>query len=91
MRTWRSVDPSDPTESIDRRPRRHVHLPMPGCLSLHLQALAALEKMEAAVALYRKTARIDTADGGIGEFPTDTKVGASFSNNNPALLKRTIK
>ena len=58
---------------------------------MHLQALAALEKMEAAVALYRKTARIDTADGGIGEFPTDTKVGASFSNNNPALIKRTIK
>lgn len=47
--------------------------------------------MEAAVALYRKTARIDTPDGGVGEFPTDSKLGASFSNNNPALLKRALK
>jgi hypothetical protein len=47
--------------------------------------------MEAAVALYRKTARIDTPDGGVGEFPSDSKLGASFSNNNPTLLKRSIK
>jgi hypothetical protein len=53
--------------------------------------MAALEKMEAAIALYRKTARIDTPDGGVGEFPTDSKLGASFSNNNPALLKRSLK
>ncbi len=55
------------------------------------KAMAALNKMEAALVLYRKTARIDSADGGVGEFPTDTKVGASFGNNNPALLKKNIK
>jgi hypothetical protein len=52
------------------------------------KATTALNKMEGALALYRKTARIDTPDGGVGEFPTDTKLGASFSNNNPTLYKK---
>lgn len=43
-----------------------VFLPKPRPTKHPQQALAALEKMEAAVALYRKTARIDTPDGGIG-------------------------
>jgi hypothetical protein len=30
-------------------------------------------------------------DGGVGEFPTDTKIGASFSNANPSLYKENIK
>jgi len=52
------------------------------------KALASLDRMEAALMLYRKTARIDKADGGVGEFPTDTKLGASFGNNNPNLYKK---
>lgn len=52
------------------------------------KALTSLGKMESALVLYRKTARIDKEDGGVGEFPTDTKLGASFGNNNPTLYKK---
>lgn len=55
------------------------------------KALSTLDRMEAALALYRKTARIDKADGGVGEFPTDSKLGASFANNNPSLYKKRGK
>ena len=64
--------------------------PLPSLTYIHtyIQALGILSKMEAAVSTYRKTAKIDGADGGIGEFPTDNKLGASFSNNNPTLYNK---
>lgn len=46
-------------------------------------ALKAFGKLESALSGYRKAARIDTPDGGIGEIPTDKRVGSGFSNLLP--------
>jgi len=55
------------------------------------QALDALQGLQSSVDKYRKAARIDTPDFGIGEFPEDSKLGAAFGNNNPSLLKKNIE
>eukprot|EP00180_Rhodochaete_pulchella_P000618 Plantae.Rhodophyta-Rhodochaete_pulchella.ctg1454.p1 GENE.Plantae.Rhodophyta-Rhodochaete_pulchella.ctg1454~~Plantae.Rhodophyta-Rhodochaete_pulchella.ctg1454.p1 ORF type:complete len:182 (-),score=38.21 Plantae.Rhodophyta-Rhodochaete_pulchella.ctg1454:457-972(-) len=53
--------------------------------------LTALDGLNDSLQGYRRTAKIDTPDGGIGEVPTDLKVGSGFSNNNPALYERNFK
>jgi len=54
-------------------------------------SLKALDGLNENLQAYRVTAKIDTPDGGVGEIPTDLRVGSGFGNNNPALYDRNYK
>eukprot|EP00171_Calliarthron_tuberculosum_P014247 IDg14247t1 len=41
--------------------------------------------MTSSIARYRGAGRLEADDFGIGEVPTDNRVGSGFGNNNPAL------
>lgn len=47
--------------------------------------------MTASMARYRGAGRLEADDFGIGEVPTDNRVGSGFGNNNPALYNRNLK
>lgn len=50
--------------------------------------LATLTDMRGAIELYRKYGRLEAADFGIGEIPTENRVGSGFGNNNSSLYRR---
>lgn len=47
--------------------------------------------MTDSIAKYRGAGKLDGEDFGIGEVPTDNRVGSGFGNNNPALYNRNFK
>ena len=47
-----------------------------------------LTDMKGAIQKYREYGRLEAPDFGIGEIPTDTRVGSGFANNNSALYGR---
>lgn len=51
-------------------------------------ALETLTAMRDAMSKYRESGHLEAADFGIGEIPTDARVGSGFGNNNTALYRR---
>lgn len=50
--------------------------------------LKVLNDMKSSIDKYRQLGRLEAPDFGIGEIPTESKVGSGFGNNNSALYKR---
>jgi len=51
---------------------------------------AAVRDLDSSLTSYRIAGRINTPDGGVGEIPTDKRVGSGFANNNPVLYQKNI-
>lgn len=51
-------------------------------------ARSALKDLDNSIEQYRKLGKLTAPDFGIGEIPTDNKVGSGFSNNNSALYNK---
>lgn len=51
-------------------------------------AVDILTTMKDAISKYRQLGRLEAADFGIGEIPTDARVGSGFANNNSALYRK---
>lgn len=51
-------------------------------------ALAILSDMKGAIERYRDLGHLNSPDFGIGEIPTDIRVGSDFGNNNSSLYLR---
>ncbi|KAI0560232.1 Twin-arginine translocation pathway signal sequence [Gracilaria domingensis] len=51
-------------------------------------ALGTITDMRDAIARYRQLGHLEAPDFGIGEIPTDTRVGSGFANNNSALYRK---
>lgn len=51
-------------------------------------ALNNLTDMKSAIQKYREYGRLQAPDFGIGEIPSDTRVGSGFANNNSTLYGR---
>jgi hypothetical protein len=50
--------------------------------------LAALAEIKTAIAKYRASGKLEAPDFGVGEVPTDIRVGSGLGNNNPVLYSR---
>jgi hypothetical protein len=53
--------------------------------------LAALTEIRSAIGRYRLSGKLEADDFGIGEIPTDARVGAALGNNNPILYSRNYQ
>ncbi|CAN8070002.1 unnamed protein product [Agarophyton chilense] len=51
-------------------------------------ALGNLTDMKEAITKYRQLGHLEAVDFGIGEIPTDPRVGSGFGNNNSALYRK---
>lgn len=54
-------------------------------------AEGAVAEMTNCIGRYRRAGKLEADDFGVGEVPSDTRVGSGLGNNNPALYKRNFQ